>query len=99
MSASAKEIHLIEPGPAFYLRTDSAIVVQVVDYKARRKKPDIGHQKVLLVTKKVLLMTKSAAGGKKVLLVTKKVLLVTKSAAGDLASVKSKWRGSVSRAF
>ena len=68
-------------------------------------------KKVLLVTnssagdKKCCWWQKSAAGDKKVLLVTKKccwwlkVLLVTKNAADDLASVKSKWRGSVSRAF
>ena len=73
-------MHLIKLGPAFYLRTDSAIVVY---YKARRKMPDIGHQKMLLVTKKELLVTKSAAGDKKVLLVTKSAAGDKKSAAGE----------------
>ena len=45
--------------------------------------PDIGHQKMLLVTKKELLVTKSAAGDKKVLLVTKSAAGDKKSAAGE----------------
>ena len=53
-----QEMHLIKLEPAFYLRTDRAIVV---DHKARRKKPDIVDQSL-----------KSAVGDKKVLLVTKK---------------------------